>query len=347
MSPVRPASGWPAVSVILPALNEERHLRPAVASILEQDYPGEFEVVIAVGPSRDRTARVAAGLAAADSRVHVVENPTGRTPEGLNRAIKSSRFDIVARVDGHAELPDDYLRLAVETLQRTAADNVGGLMWAEGRTGYETAVARAMTSKLGVGNAPFHVGGDEGPVDSVYLGVFRRAALDRVQGYDEGFSRAQDWEMNYRIRRSGGTVWFNPALRVAYRPRGNPRALAKQYYHYGHWRRQVMRRHPGSVSLRYLAPPVAVLGIAAGIAVGLRGHRAGWAAPVGYVAFTIVASSATGRDLPRRTQLLLPTVFGTMQLSWGVGFLSASLPRRRWIRRRLRGHRPPADGSPV
>jgi succinoglycan biosynthesis protein ExoA len=285
-----PPGGWPAVSVVLPVLNEQRHLR-------------------------------------------AVRNPTGRTPEGLNRAIGASRHGIVARVDGHAELPPDYLRVAVQTLLGTGADNVGGLMWAEGHSRYERAVARAMTSKLGVGNAPFHVGGGEGPVDSVYLGVFRREALDRVGGYDEEFTRAQDWEMNYRLRRTGGVVWFTPDLRVAYRPRGNPRALGAQYYHYGHWRRQVMRRHPGSVSLRYLAPPAAVIGIAGGVGLGLSGRRIGWLAPVGYAAFTLAASAATGRGLPRRTQLLLPTVFATMQLSWGAGFLSASLPRRRWIRR--------------
>jgi len=315
-------------------LNEERHLRAAVGSILAQDYPGEMEIVLALGPSTDRTDAVARDLAA-DPRIQTVRNPSGRTPEGLNRAIAASRYAVVARVDGHAELPADYLRVAVETLQRTGADNVGGLMWAEGRTDFERAVARAMTSKLGVGNAPFHVGGSEGPADSVYLGVFRRAALARVGGYDEIFSRAQDWEMNYRIRSTGGTVWFNPALRVAYRPRGSVRALARQYYHYGHWRRQVMRRHPGSVSLRYLAPPVALLGAAGGTALGVRGVRAGWVLPGGYAGFVLLASAVAGRDLPSRSRALLPAVLATMQLAWGTGFVSASLPRRRWIRRRL------------
>lgn len=339
MCPASPLADWPPVSVVLPVLNEERHLRAAVGSILDQDYPGELEIVLALGPSSDRTDAVAADLAAHDPRIRTVENPSGRTPEGLNRAIKASRYDIVARVDGHAELPARYLELAVETLRRTGADNVGGLMWAEGRTDFERAVARAMTSKLGVGNAPFHVGGSEGPADSVYLGVFRREALERVGGYDEIFSRAQDWEMNYRLRTTGGTVWFNPALRVAYRPRGTLRALASQYYHYGHWRRQVMRRHPSSVSMRYLAPPVALVGVVGGTALGLRGVRAGWVLPAGYAGFVLVASGVLGRDLPPRSRTMLPGVLATMQLAWGTGFVSASLPRRRWIRRRLEQRR--------
>src|SRR4051794_28944674 len=234
---------WPAVSAVLPVLNEERHLRAAVDSVLSQDYPGEIEIVLALGPSRDRTDAVADELAAADPRVRCVRNRSGRTPAGLNLAIRASRNPVVARVDGHAELPSDYLRVAVETLRRTSADNVGGLMWAEGRTAFEHAVARAMTSRFGVGNAPFHVGGEEGPADTVYLGVFRREAIDGVGGYDEKFTRAQDWEMNYRLRRNGGLVWFTPMLKVAYRPRESVRALAHQYSHYGRWRYEVMREH--------------------------------------------------------------------------------------------------------
>jgi glycosyltransferase involved in cell wall biosynthesis len=325
---------WPAVSAVLTVLNEERHLRAAVRSLLDQDYPGPVEVVIALGPSRDRTDAVAAELAAADPRVGTVANPSGRTPEGLNRALAVSRHPVVARVDGHAELPRDYLRTAVDALERTGAVNVGGLMWAEGHTDFERAVATAMTSRFGVGNAPFHVGGEEGPADTVYLGVFRRTALDEVGGYDEAFTRAQDWEMNYRLRRAGGLIWFTPALRVAYRPRGSISALAKQYFHYGQWRREVMRRHPGTASLRYLAPPVAVAAIAAGVVAGVAGVWTpyllwGFAVPLGYVAGVLVGSALTARGLPARARLWLPVVYATMHLSWGVGFLRQAVQRSR------------------
>ncbi|GAB3886530.1 glycosyltransferase family 2 protein [Microbispora bryophytorum subsp. camponoti] len=251
----------------MPVLNEERHLRDAVRQVLEQDYEGPLEVVISVGPSHDRTQEVADAIAAADRRVVVVPNPTGRTPNALNAAIAASRNPIIARVDGHAILPRDYLRTAVETLEQTGADNVGGIMAAEGITPFEQAVACAMTSRIGVGNARFHTGGEAGPADTVYLGVFRRSALDRVGGYDEHFLRAQDWEMNHRIRETGGLVWFQPRMRVTYRPRPNVRALAKQYFHYGRWRRVVSRTHQGTINLRYLAPPAAVAAMALGLVV--------------------------------------------------------------------------------
>lgn len=124
----------PAVSVIMPVLNEERHLRNSVRHILEQEYAGEMEVVIALGPSADRTDEIAAELVAEDARVHTVPNPTGRTPAALNAAIKASRHPIVVRVDGHGMLSPNYIATAVRLLEETGAANVGGIMHAEGRT---------------------------------------------------------------------------------------------------------------------------------------------------------------------------------------------------------------------
>jgi glycosyltransferase involved in cell wall biosynthesis len=312
---------WPAVSVIMPVLNEERHLAEAVRSILAQDYPGELELVIAVGPSRDRTQEIAEKLAADDPRIVVVPNPTGRTPNGLNACIQASRNSIIVRVDGHSLLPSDYVLAAVETLEETGADNVGGIMAAEGVTPFEKAVARAMTTRIGIGNAQFHVGGRPGEADTVYLGSFRRSALDRVGGYDETFVRAQDWEMNHRIRQTGGKIWFTPRMRVTYRPRPNIRALAKQFFHTGKWRRVVGREHQGTLNLRYLAPPLAVVGIAAGVVAGLFGFWPGWLVPGGYAAAILAGSVATGRGLPPSAWVRLPLVYATMHLAWGAGFL--------------------------
>ena len=220
----RPAagSGPPQVSVVMPILNEERHLAEAVKAAFDQEYDGSIEVVLALGPSSDGTDEIATGLAAGDPRIVLVPNPSGRTADGLNAAIAASGGPVVVRVDGHGLLEPDYVRTAVSTLAATGAANVGGLMAAEGTTPFERAVAAAMTSVLGVGAARFHTGGEPGPADTVYLGVFRREWLDRVGGYDPQFVRAQDWEMNHRIRAAGGLVYFTPALRVRYRPRGHP-----------------------------------------------------------------------------------------------------------------------------
>ena len=320
------------VSVVMPVLNEERHLETAVRRILSSTYDGPIEVVLALGPSQDRTDEVAAALSAEDSRVRTVGNPTGRTAAALNAAIAASTFDIIVRVDGHALIPDDYLAIAVATLEATGADNVGGIMGAEGVSDFEKAVAAAMTSWFGVGGAAFHIGGEAGPALTVYLGCFRRSALERVGGFDESMVRAQDWELNHRIRQTGGVVWFTPDLHVTYRPRPNLRALAKQYFEYGRWRREVARRHPETVSARYLAPPAALIAVIGGAAVGVMGlvtHSRptavlGFALPAGYVAANLVATALAARSLGPSAARRLPAVFATMHGAWGAGFLGGA-----------------------
>jgi glycosyltransferase involved in cell wall biosynthesis len=328
MSPVTPVTeptpeaGWPTVSVIMPILNEERHLQEAVTAVLGQDYAGAIELVLALGPSHDHTDEIAARIVAADSRVRTVQSPTGRTPDALNAALAACSSEIVVRVDGHGVLDRDYVRTAYELLQETGAANVGGLMDAEGVTHFERAVAAAMTSSLGVGSARFHTGGEPGVADTVYLGVFRREWLDRVGGYDPRFVRAQDWELNHRIRKAGGVVWFSPRLRVAYRPRASLAALARQYRDYGRWRRVVARTHSGTINARYLAPPTVLMAVTAGAALGFLWPVA-WIAPVGYFAGATIGGLTLPGDLTRRERLMLPFVLPTMHLSWGWGFLTS------------------------
>jgi glycosyltransferase involved in cell wall biosynthesis len=258
-----------------------------------------------------------------DTRVHTVLNPTGRTPSALNAAIKASRHPVVVRVDGHGMLSPDYIATAVRLLDETGAANVGGVMHAEGENAWERAVAAAMTSKIGVGNAAFHTGGEAGPAETVYLGVFRREVLERQGGYNEEFIRAQDWELNYRIREAGGLIWFSPGLKVSYRPRPSVRELAKQYRNYGRWRHVVARYHSGSINLRYLAPPVAMLGIAAGAVVGALVHPVGWVVPGGYIAGIVFGSLPAGKGLDAGARLRIPVALATMHMSWGWGFLTS------------------------
>lgn len=314
-------SPLPVVSVVLPILNEEPYLRDAVHSILSQDYRGNFQIILAVGPSRDKTREIAEQLHFEDSRVVVVDNPSGRTAAGLNAALAASSGSVIVRVDGHSQIPQDYISIAVELLATTGAVNVGGMMAAEGRTRFEKAVAGAMRSPLGVGASRFHTGGDAGEVDTVYLGVFDKAALLAIGGFDERFTRAQDWELNFRLRANGGTIYFDPRLQVRYRPRPTISALAKQYFEYGRWRRVVSRRHQGTINYRYLAPPVALAGFLASILMGTLTHPIFLAPAAIYIVFVALAALAIAKSLMQYLYLL--AVIPTMHFAWGAGFLTS------------------------
>ena len=314
-------SPHPSISVILPVLNEQSHLESSVRSILSQDYIGLIEVILAIGPSKDKTLEIAERLASADSRVVLVENPTGKTAAGLNLALKQTMNPVVVRVDAHAEIPENYLSLIVEVLNKTGAVNVGGVMAAVGKTTFEKSVAGAMRSAFGVGASRFHTGGEAGPVDTVYLGAFRREALIAIGGFDERFTRAQDWELNFRLRENGGIIYFDPRLHVTYRPRSTVRALAKQYFEYGRWRRVVSRRHKGTINYRYLAPPVALLGFLASLVLGLLLSPILFIPAAIYTLFVLGASIKISSSLQEFFLLLL--VLPTMHFAWGAGFISS------------------------
>jgi succinoglycan biosynthesis protein ExoA len=331
---------YPPVSVVMPVRNEERYLEDSVRHVLGQDYPGPLELVLAVGPSADRTEQIARELAAAHPRVTVVASPTGRIPAALNLAVRTARHAVIARIDGHALLPPGYLKVAVAALAETGAADFGGLMAAEGVTPFQQAVAWGMTSKAGVGSASFHTGGGAGPALSVYLGIYRREAIEQAGGWDEEMLRAEDWDLNYRIRAQGGVIWFTPELSVTYRPRASIRTLAAQYFHYGRWRRVIVREHPETASFRYLAPPGAAGLVAAGLVTGLAGLAAtaagapigvrwltaGFVIPVTYLAGITAAGLGLARGLPAAVRFRVPVVLGVMHMSWGSGFLTS--PRK-------------------
>ncbi|MDR6970066.1 glycosyltransferase family 2 protein [Leifsonia shinshuensis] len=332
----------PGVSYVMPVLNEVTHVRAAVDSLLAQDYTGPFEVTIALGPSMDGTTELVEELAAVDGRIRVVDNAIGSTPAGLNLAIRESRYPIVIRVDAHSVLPPDYARIAVETILETGADNVGGLMDAQGTTDFERAVARAYGSRVGLGGTKLHVGGEAGPAETVYLGVFRRDRLIEVGLFDEEIKRGQDWELNRRLRTSGGTVWFTPRLKVTYRPRPNLYRLARQFFSTGIWRGELARRFPASNGLRYFAPPVMVLGVAIGTLLGLGGIVQailgaapwllwGFAIPALYIVIVIVSAVLWGRKDGFRPFLWFLVVLPCIHFSWGVGFILGYLSLTRNI----------------
>lgn len=300
----------PTVSVIIPARNAGEALRDALDSIARQTYPNVIEAIVAAADPE---------TAAAASGAVVVDNPSGTTPAGLNRAFEKSTGDVIVRCDAHARLPEGYIERAVETLLRSGADNVGGMQVPVGETFWERAIAAAMSSPLGAGDARYRLGGDEGPVETVYLGVYRREALERLGGFDEEFTRTQDYELNHRIIASGGTVWFDPELRVEYRPRGSLSALARQYYEYGRAKRLFARRHPGSLRWRQLVPPAAVAALGASLVISVW-----W--PWAFVALGVYALAVTIAGLataPREGMAAFGSIpaLAVMHLSWGLGFL--------------------------
>jgi len=312
--------------VVIPVRNEEHAVVAAIASALRQVEVPRLEVIVADGASNDGTRAAVLASAHDDSRVRLIGNPEAKTPSGLNAAIQAARGDVIVRCDAHSLLPEDYIATALGVLAETGADVVGGTMRAVGIRFWQRAIAIGLTTPVGVGDARFHTGGPPGPVDTVYLGVFRRSALERVGLFDESLERNQDYELNYRIRQTGGEVYFDPRLAVDYSPRPSLAALARQFRQYGMWKRLVLRRFPESLRWRQLAAPLLVVGLIASIVVFLLGRPLLAAAVPG--AYLVAVVGAALVELVRQRDvaaLALPLVLPTMHLSWAFGFMTSDL----------------------
>ncbi|HTL41516.1 MAG TPA: glycosyltransferase family 2 protein [Pseudolysinimonas sp.] len=322
----------PGVSYVMPVLNEAGYLESAVRSILAQDYPGDSELILALGPSTDGTADIVERLTRDEPRIRVVQNPGMDIPIGLNLAIAAARHPIIIRVDAHTELAAGYTSRGVAALERTGAASLGGIMVATGHPGFQAAVARAYNSRFGLGGGAYHgESADEGPAESAYMGIFRRDILDQVGGFDETLRRGEDWELNYRLRTAGHTVWLDPGLRVSYWPRSTPGKLARQFRATGIWRGELVRRLGRGNSARFFAPPLLLVNLVVAVPIlvlHLTGVLSGWlgwlfalayVGPVAYLALLVIAAVSSTGSLADR--LRFSTVLAIMHLSWGAGFI--------------------------
>jgi succinoglycan biosynthesis protein ExoA len=318
-------AGGVDVSVLTPVLNEEGHIREAVAAMRSQHFAGELEFIFVDGRSEDRSTEILRALAREDPRIKVLDNPARRTPQALNIGLDAARGEFVARMDAHTYYGSDYLQLGVDRLRRGGADHVSGPQIAYGEGTWSRRVALALSTRLGTGGAEFRrLHGGEIEVDSGFTGIWRRSTLQEQGGWDEGWWNDQDSELAARIRKAGGRVVCLPQMEARYVPRDSLGALARQYWRYGFYRAKTFGRHPEAMRRSHVLAP----GLALAIVAALRGHRSARAALAAYgVALLGVSASAAAEAEDPRDAASLPLVFLCMHVPSGFGFLAGCL---RW-----------------
>jgi succinoglycan biosynthesis protein ExoA len=345
-----PTKPHPLVSLVLLCRWEAPHIQKVMDSILAQEDPeGGFEVIVADGMSDDGTREILAKVAATDSRVRVIDNPGRIASAGLNAALRVARGQVIIRMDAHTHYAPDYVRQCVAVLERTGADNVGGPWVAQAKGYLGEAIAAAFQSPFAVGGARGHLPHYEGPVDTVYLGCWKREAFERFGGFDEALVRNQDDEHNLRILRGGGRIWQSPKIRSWYHSRTSLRGLFNQYLQYGYWKVQVIRKHGQPASLRHLVPGACLLGVLLLVLTVLLSFSArGLCAPgstggrlassllgaalvaLGSVVFSyllalLVAALHSARRTKWKLLPCLPLVFCCYHFGYGCGFLRGLL----------------------
>jgi succinoglycan biosynthesis protein ExoA len=312
------------VTVISPCRNEAAHIDQFLQSVAEQDCPDiDLEIIIADGMSDDGTGAILARWSSNHPQVRVIRNPRQIVSTGLNLAIAAASGEIIIRMDIHTSYARDYIRRCVEALRATGAQCVGGPWVAEGTTPCQRAISAAFQSRFGSGGAASRRREYNGPVDTVYLGAWWKADLERVGGFDEDLVRNQDDELCLRIRRGGGIVWQSTAIRSVYTPRASLSALARQFHQYGYWKALVMKKHRIPASPRHVAPFCFIAALALLLLLAPWVPTAGLllAATAGiYIIVALSCAFAARYCLARPPVMLTAAALFSMHFGYGTGF---------------------------
>ena len=320
----------PLVSVIIPCRNEEKTIHHVLEALHQQSFPVEdMEVVIADGFSSDNTRSAIQAFQEAHPslKVRLIDNPKQIIPAGLNAAIQAAAGGIIVRMDAHSLPEADYVQRSVESIQSGIAENVGGVwnIQAPNDSWIARSIAAAAGNPLAVGDALYRFTDKAAYVDTVPYGAYKRSLFDEIGLFDETLLANEDYEVNTRIRQAGGRIWLDPAIRCTYFSRPTLRALARQYWGYGYWKAQMLKRYPETLRWRQALPPMFVLGVLFLAILGFFWKPA-WialATVLGlYLLIQLIPALSLARklkDLSLAPGIVLATL--TMHFSWGTALI--------------------------
>jgi glycosyltransferase involved in cell wall biosynthesis len=333
---------WPAVSIVVPVLNEEAFILQCIQALQTQDYSGEIEILLVDGMSNDNTRNLILQTMRTDTRLRLIDNPRRIIPVAINMGVKTASHELVIRMDAHSIAASDHVRTCVVAHQVTGADHVGGYCSFEGDTYLSRAIAAVMRSRFGVGPALWRNDRQAGDTDTVPYGLWRRSQFLALGGFNERLLINEDYEFNHRLRLAGGRVYFSPDIKCDYFVRRSITALARQYFRYGFWKVRMLKLFPGSIRWRQIVPPLFTAGLVVGPLFASINAVLFWvfgAAVAIYGMLTAVFSIRQAGDRGWDLLPMLPMLFIILHLSWGLGFWAGIW---RWVIMREDEHEQPA-----
>jgi len=318
----------PSITVIVPVRNEAASIERTLRILLTQDFPRrEFEVIVADGASTDETVAIVRRLQAEFDNLRLVFNAGRFSSRGRNIALRHAAKEVVVVVDGHCHIPDrNYLRNVSTAFDTSGADALGRPQPLDvpDATPFQRAVSLARSSRLGH-NPGSDIYSEEPrfvPPQSTAV-AYRRRVFHRVGLFDEAFDACEDVEFNERVHAAGLTCYFTPSVKVVYEPRRSFWALFHQLSRYGLGRAKLARKHPRSLSLPAVVPPLWFAWLIVGGLAGLFVPSIGltWLASVAlYSSVLLAAALVLGRGEPSGVRIRLPLVFAAIHIGFAWGF---------------------------
>jgi GT2 family glycosyltransferase len=336
----------PFVTVIVPMYNEKGYIAKCLDSLVVQDYPQDrFEVLVVDGFSDDGSRELAQDWSQNHSQIRVLDNPRRITAAALNIGIQNARGQVIIAFSAHGSAASNFISQNVFHLTKTGAACVGGPIQTYQQSVVGKAIALAMSSPFGVGNALFRYSDKEQYVDTVAFGAYHRQVFDEIGFFDEELVYNEDDEFSYRLREYGGRIWLTPDIQSCYYARASFKGLVQQYYRYGLGKVRVIKRHPQASSMRPYVPFALVTTL---LVTGMTSLLN----PVFLLLFLCVLSSYLAASLLVTLAIcarsgwrylpLLPVAFACLHFAYGFGFLIGALKSLQGSQRRPYG---PTDQS--
>jgi len=331
-SSVEPQGRNNFVSVVIPCYNEERFIGKALENLANQYDNNLYEIIVVDGLSMDGTREVINRFRCdwPETSVRILDNPQRHIPTALNIGVRAARGEIIARMDAHAVPSSGYVRRCVEVLANNPTGVVG--MLCRVKPAANTLVARAIavgvSHSFGIGNAKYRL--EEGktgeePVDTVAFPCFRKELWEDLGGFNEELLTNEDYDFNYRVRLSGGTVLLDRTEHCDYFARSTLSGLARQYFRYGQWKARMLKLHPRSIRGRHLVAPVFVASILLLSLSGIWTSVALWLLGLElmvYITLALLLGWQRGYGIldGLALTLIMPLIFLIIHLSWGISF---------------------------
>lgn len=325
-----PASSVSFVSIVMPALNEERYIADAIASILPSTSAFDYELLVMDGGSTDDTGPIVREISAQNPRVKLIRNPRRTQSAAMNIAadICDPKTTILLRADCHALYPPRFVENCVETLHATQSSSVVVSMRAIGRTPLQSAIAAAQNSRIGNGGSRHRRASESGYVEHGHHAAFDRQMFRSLGGYDESAPFNEDAEFDARLIQAGGRIYLDGRSTIDYYPRASFVSLAKQYYRHGWGRANTLAKHGMRPKLRQVLPVAVLLMCLAAIAAWPFLGVIALLPPAVYLFSCLGWGAALAVRAGQPALLLAGLAAITMHMSWAVGFLSRFLDLR-------------------
>ncbi|MGZ8889640.1 MAG: glycosyltransferase family 2 protein [Halobacteriota archaeon] len=316
------------VTIIIPCRNEVQHISSCLESLIGNSFTkNRMQILVVDGMSDDGTRERIGVFSAKYPFVQRLDNIRQITPAALNIGIRKAKGDIIIRMDAHARYPKNYVQKLLEWMDKTSADNVGGVVVTRaGRDGLiAKAIAIVMSHPFGVGNSYFRIGTSEPRwVDTVPFGCYKRAVFDRIGMFDEELVRNQDDEFNSRLIKAGGKILLTPDIKIEYIARTTLRRVWRMYWQYGYYKPLAIRKVGAVVTVRQVVPATFVLTLGLCAIIAPFHWLAGYALLAisgAYLLTSLFASVLVARRFGAIFVVVCPVVFAVVHSAFGTGFL--------------------------